>query len=153
MWKQCIILIGISLTLILLQYISLRLLNNRQKHFERSYLTIGGINKNPDNSINLGFSVFEFEQAKLEEIKLKNEYDLTAVLLHWKRLNGVQNTLQYLLHTHLFEQIIIWNNNPHINLTFHDLIKNNDPKKFMHVQKPKHVHVFMLMMIGIQLII
>jgi hypothetical protein len=137
MWKKCIIPIGISLTLILLQYISLRLLNNRQKQSERSYLNIDGINKNADNSINIGFSAFEFEQAKLEEIKLKKEYDLTAVLLHWKRLNGVQNTLQYLLHTHLFKEIIIWNNNPHINLTFHHLIKTNDSKKFIRIINSK----------------
>jgi hypothetical protein len=138
MWKHYIILIVIlSLTLILLQYISLIIINNRQRHFKSSYLTINNINNNADDLINLGFSLFEYEQAKLQETKLKDEYDLTAVLLHWKRLEGVQKTLQYLLHTNFFKQIIIWNNNPNINLTIHHLIQNNHLKKFIRIINSK----------------
>lgn len=40
-------------------------------------------------SINVGFSVFDYDQAKLEETRMINEYDLTAVLLHWKRFDGL----------------------------------------------------------------
>ena len=135
MWKQYIIRIVIlSLILCLLQYIFLRSINNGQKHSILTYLSINSIN---DNSINLGFSVFEYEQAKLEEIEVENEYDLTAVLLHWKRLEGVQKTLQYLLRINLFKQIIIWNNNPHINLTFHHLIKKNHSKKLVRIINSK----------------
>ena len=86
-----------------------------------------------DNLINIGFSNFDYEQAKLHESELQNEYDLTAVLLHWKRLEGVQTTLRYLLNTHLFKQIIIWNNNPHINLTLHHLIDHHPSEKFVRI--------------------
>jgi hypothetical protein len=138
MRKQCIILINISVILILFQYISLLHITNRQKHSRQSYLNIHSIDDNPNDLINLGFSAYAFEEAQLEEIKLKNEYDLTAVLLHWERLEGVQNTLQYLLHTHLFKQIIIWNNNPDIHLTFDHFITNNHPKDFIHIINSKH---------------
>jgi hypothetical protein len=77
--------------------------------------------KNIDNISNgfesVGFNTFEYEQAKLRETELQNEYDLTAVLLHWRRLEGVKRIAKYLSDTNLFKQIIIWNNNPHINLT------------------------------------
>jgi hypothetical protein len=134
MWKQNIILIvTLGLTLILLQYIPLFLIDNFQIYSKTFDLTINRRNDNPDDSINLGFSVFEYEQAKLQETKLENEYDLTAVLLHFKRLEGVQKTVQYLLHTNLFKQIIIWNNNPLINLTSNHLIKNTHLKKFIRI--------------------
>jgi len=134
MWKPCIILIvTLGLTVILLQYISLLPINNYQIYSEIYDLTINRRNDNLGNSINLGFSVFEYEQAKLQETNLENEYDLTAVLLHWKRLEGVQKTLQYLLQSNLFKQIIIWNNNPLINLTSDHLIKTNHSKKFIRI--------------------
>ncbi len=88
---------------------------------------------NPGDFVNLGYNLFQFEQAKLEETKLENEYDLTAVLLHWKRLDCVQKTLQYLLHTNLFKEIIVWNNDPYINLTSDHLIKTNHLKKFIRI--------------------
>jgi hypothetical protein len=129
MLKNCIILIIIlSLTLILLQYIFLFSINNRQIHSELHYLTINN---------NLGFSISEYKQAKRKEINLENEYDLTAVLLHWKRLDSLRKTCQYLLHTHFFKQIIIWNNNPRINLTFHNFTKDIHQKNFIHIINSK----------------
>jgi hypothetical protein len=133
LWKKCIILIGIlGLILILFEYISRLPIDNPQIHPKILDLAINNINDNPGNLINPGFTVFEYEKAKLQEITLKNEYDLTAVLLHWNRLEDVQNITQYLLHTHLFKQIIIWNNNPDINLTFHHF-KINHSKKFIRI--------------------
>jgi hypothetical protein len=85
----------------------------------------------------VGFSAFEYEQAKLQETKLQNEYDLTAVLLHWKRLQAVKSTLQYLFNTQLFKQAIIWNNNPHINLTLHHFNTTNYTDKFIHIINSK----------------
>ncbi|CAF4602270.1 unnamed protein product, partial [Rotaria socialis] len=68
------------------------------------------------NQINIGFSDFELIQAKNREIELQQKYDLTAVLLHWKRSDSTKFVLDYLLHSNLFKEIIIWNNNPQINL-------------------------------------
>jgi len=137
MRKQFIIVIIISLILILLQYIFILSINKRQINSVVSNFAVNNINDNPDDLLDLGFSVFEYEQAKLQENEIENEYDLTAVLLHWKRLEGVRKTLRYLLHTHLFKQIIIWNNNPRINLTFHHLIRNNHSKKFIRIINSK----------------
>ncbi len=94
MWKKYIILIGIlGLTLILFEYISRLPIDNRQIHSKILDLAISNINDNLGNLINPGFTVFEYENAKLQEIALKNEYDLTAVLLHWNRLDDVQTLL------------------------------------------------------------
>ena len=86
-----------------------------------------------DKSINVGFSAVEYEQAKLEERKIIDEYDLTAVLLHWKRFDGLQRTLQYLLNTSYFKEIIVWNNNPQINLTLHQLTNHTQRDKFVRI--------------------
>lgn len=75
--------------------------------------------------INSGFSVVDYDQAKLEETRLINEYDLTALLLHWKRFDGLQRILQDLLKTGLFKEIIIWNNNHDVYLTLDQLISEN----------------------------
>jgi hypothetical protein len=127
----------LTLTLFLLQYISLLSIINHQIRSKHGYSSIINTKHNPNNSIYIGYSAFEYEQAKLQEKKLQNEYDLTAILLHWKRLEGVKSILHYLFHTHFFKQIIIWNNNPNINLTFHSLAINNQTKKFIRIINSK----------------
>lgn len=87
--------------------------------------------------INIGFGAFEYEQAKLRQAKLINEYDLAAILLHWKRFDGLQRVLQYLIHTDLFKEIIIWNNNPTINLTLHHLANLTQSHKPIHIINSK----------------
>jgi hypothetical protein len=89
------------------------------------------------DDVDIGFSVSEYEQAKFEETKLQNEYDLTAILLHWKRLEGVKKTVQYLANTNLFRQIIIWNNNPQIHLTVQHFTTNNQMQKYIHIINSK----------------
>ncbi|UJR32727.1 hypothetical protein I4U23_020186 [Adineta vaga] len=70
-------------------------------------------------------SPFQFETEKLREKQLEYEYNLTGIILHWKRLHGVRKTISYFLQTDLFHEIIVWNNNPQINLTILKLdIKN-----------------------------
>ncbi|CAF3515406.1 unnamed protein product, partial [Rotaria sp. Silwood2] len=71
---------------------------------------------NYGDHINIGFSKFEFLQSKQREIKLEQKYNLTAILLHWKRSASVARAVNYLLDSNLFKEIIIWNNNPDINL-------------------------------------
>ncbi|UJR23174.1 hypothetical protein I4U23_026194 [Adineta vaga] len=74
-----------------------------------------------DDTINIGFSLFEFEQAKLNEIELEQKYTLTAILWHQKKLSKVTKLVKYLFDSHLFKEIIIWNNNLHINLSLHQI--------------------------------
>jgi hypothetical protein len=92
---------------------------------------------NPGDFINLGFSDFELQQAKLRETDLEHKYDLTAILLHWERLQGVQITLKHFLDTHLFKEIIIWNNNPQINLTVDQLLPNETLTKNIRIINSK----------------
>lgn len=79
-----------------------------------------------DDSINIGFSFFEFEQAKDREREAKVQYDLTAILLHWNESEDIKKTLKYLVKSNVFKEIIVWNNNPHTNVTIDHLIKNID---------------------------
>jgi hypothetical protein len=125
MWRRWIIWIFLLCTIIfLLQHVCL-LANIHQVLTRIPYLLKNRDTYNPGDHVNIGFSLFEFEQAKLREIELEREYDLTAILLHWKRLEGVQKTLKVFLNTQFFKQIIVWNNNPQINLTLDHLISNN----------------------------
>jgi hypothetical protein len=71
--------------------------------------------------------------SKKQETTLKDQLDLTAVLLHWQRLPGLQNTLQYLLQSKLFVEIILWNNNPRINLTHCHLTNSNHSIKTLRI--------------------
>ena len=71
------------------------------------------------------FSILDYEQAKRQETVLYNKYDLTAVLLHWKRFDELRITLQYLIRTNLFKEIIVWNNNPQMNLTLQHLTNHS----------------------------
>ncbi|CAF4477840.1 unnamed protein product [Rotaria sp. Silwood2] len=80
---------------------------------------------NYGDHINIGFSKFEFLQSKQREIKLEQKYNLTAILLHWKRSASVARAVNYLLDSNLFKEIIIWNNNPDINLHKTIFEKNN----------------------------
>ncbi|CAF1004814.1 unnamed protein product [Rotaria magnacalcarata] len=77
---------------------------------------IENIRYNYGNQINIGFSDFELIQAKNREGELQQNYDFTAILLHWKRSDSTKIVVDYLLHSNLFKEIIIWNNNPQINL-------------------------------------
>lgn len=66
--------------------------------------------------INIGFSDFELVQFKQREMELEKNCTLTAVLLHWRRLANTVSTVNVLLDSNLFKEIIIWNNNPEITL-------------------------------------
>ena len=67
------------------------------------------------NEIEIGYEINQYK-------KLRTEYQLTAILLHWRRLNGVRNLVKIMLqHEDLFPYIIIWNNNPSKKLSFNDL--------------------------------
>ena len=86
-----------------------------------------------DNSVNIGYSPFELAEAKRHETNIRNQFDLTAVLLHWQRLQGLQTTLQFLLKSKLFAEIIVWNNNPEFNLNHSHLTNTTDSSSVIRI--------------------
>ena len=87
--------------------------------------------------VNLGFSHFAVVQAREREIRSEHDYQLTGVVLHWKRLQGVQHAVQRLLDSRLFKELIVWNNNPEINLTADALVPNNYSSNLIRVINSK----------------
>ena len=124
-----------SIILFILLYISLN--NVHQEFTIILYVDTDNRSYNSSHFVDLGFSLFQVEQAKYREIQLEYEYDLTAILLHWQRLEGIQKTLKFLLNSRLFKQIIIWNNNPQINLTLHHLINTNHETRLIRIINSK----------------
>lgn len=77
-------------------------------------------------STQTGFNEIEIEYGVNKYNKLKNEYQLTGIILHWRRMNGVQQLVKTMLeYDDLFSNIIIWNNNPTKKLTLKDLLIEN----------------------------
>ena len=129
-----LMLIAIACLLLLLKndFFSV-ILNIHRESFQIMSLSINDEKDDANEFLNLGFSIFEYKQAKLEETKVHNEYDLTAILLHWKRFDGLQRTLHHLLQTDFFKEIIVWNNNPQINLTLQQLTRDKSLHKFIRI--------------------
>jgi hypothetical protein len=70
-----------------------------------------------------GFSEVEIKYELTKYNEIKNEYQLTGIILHWRRLNGVRELVKTMLeYEDLFPKIIVWNNNPKKTLTFDDLL-------------------------------
>jgi hypothetical protein len=96
------------------------------------------ISKNNANyDIDVHLTPDALQQAKSRETDLENKYQLTAIILHWKRLSGVQKLIQYYLNTNLFKEIIVWNNNPQINLTLNQLLTNNSSSNIIRIINSK----------------
>ncbi|CAF0720185.1 unnamed protein product [Adineta steineri] len=89
-------------------------------------------NYNGIYSIDINATIHALQQAKSRETDVENKYQLTAIILHWKRLSGTRRLIQYYLNTHLFKQIIIWNNNPEITLTIDQLLVNSTSINLIH---------------------
>jgi len=111
-----------SLLSLFIFQISYALLNIKQNRSTNS--TEDNAEYNYGDYINIGFSEFELVQSKQREIDLGQKYDLTAILLHWKRPASVTRAVNYLRDSNLFKEIIIWNNNPEIILKKTQLHKN-----------------------------
>jgi len=74
------------------------------------------VSQNGFNEIDIQYEINKYNQ-------LKTEYQLTGIILHWRRMNGVQQLVKTMLENEdLFPNIVIWNNNPTKNLTFKDLL-------------------------------
>lgn len=77
-----------------------------------------------DDSINIGFSFFEFEQAKHRDKVAIAQYDLTAIMLYRNESEDIEKALEYLVKSNVFKEIIVWNDNTQTNFTIDQLIKN-----------------------------
>lgn len=77
-------------------------------------------------AINIGFSPLQVEEARIREQELEREYNLSAIVLHWQRLDGAKATIEYFLGTRLFQEIVVWNNNPQLTLNISQLLANTD---------------------------
>ena len=108
-------------------------LNYRTITDNRKHSIISSIDHHHDDYINLGFSDLQIQQDRHHELALENKYQLTAIILHWQRLSGVQQSIQYYLKTQLFKQIIVWNNNPEIELTQNQLLPNNQSSNLIRI--------------------
>ncbi|CAF3480933.1 unnamed protein product [Rotaria sordida] len=83
--------------------------------------------KTSKSLLKISFSNDDIQYELDKYIQLKNQYQLTGIVLHWKRLNGVQELVKTMLeYENLFSNIIIWNNNPMQHLTFQDLLIENN---------------------------
>ncbi|CAF3568210.1 unnamed protein product [Rotaria sordida] len=83
--------------------------------------------KTSKSLLKISFSNDDIQYELDKYIQLKNQYQLTGIVLHWKRLNGVQKLVKTMLeYENLFSNIIIWNNNPMQHLTFQDLLIENN---------------------------
>ena len=69
-----------------------------------------------DNVVNIGFSQFDLLQHKQRETELEQKYNLTAILLVWKRSVRARALVRKLTNSVFFKEVIIWNNNPSITL-------------------------------------
>ena len=78
-------------------------------------LSINIWRKNPT-----GVEVSDVERARCED-----KHQFTAVLLHWKRSLKTQQVVHHYLRSELFEEIIVWNNNPQIHLSVDQLLNGS----------------------------
>ncbi|CAF5203699.1 unnamed protein product [Rotaria magnacalcarata] len=74
-------------------------------------------NPNPKDFTHTSLIYRALKQAKSLEVECEQQYQLTAVVINWKRLSSVQLAVQRYLNATHFRRIIVWNNNPTINLT------------------------------------
>jgi hypothetical protein len=66
--------------------------------------------------IDVNLIIDALQQAEIHDIDMDNKYQLTAIIVHSKHLSQVKQSVQYYLNSKLFKEVIIWNNNPLINL-------------------------------------
>jgi hypothetical protein len=82
-------------------------------------------NNNANYLIDANLLLGALQNAKSRELDVQNKYQFTAIILHWQRLSRIQQSIQHYLNSNLFKEIIVWNNNPQINLTHSQILINN----------------------------
>ena len=65
--------------------------------------------------------------------KISFDHDFTAITLHWNRRFGVQQTVATYLKYPIFKEIIVWNNNPEINLSLVDILNNTQTSNIVRI--------------------
>ena len=105
---------------------------------KRRFFSIVNMSNNKTNYfIDVKLKLSDLQQARTHEINLENKYQLTAIILHWKRLPGVQKLIEYYINTKLFKEIIVWNNNPEIDLTLNQLLTDNSSSNLIRIINSK----------------
>ena len=85
-----------------------------------------GIGQNEISFQPTGFSDVEVQYELNRYHQIKNEYQLTGIILHWRRMTGVRELVKTMLENEdLFPHIVVWNNNPLKKLSFKDLLISN----------------------------
>jgi hypothetical protein len=74
-----------------------------------------------------------YQRAKLAEVELDNKYQITGVILHWKRLSRVQHAVQSWVNSKLFKEIIVWNNNPEMKLAHNQILPINNSSTLIYI--------------------
>lgn len=88
-----------------------------------SFIDVNPFRKRRSNDFTDGFSAEDVDDALNRYEQIKSEYKLTGIVLHWQRRAGVQNLVKTMIDfSDLFSEILVWNNNPTVNLTFDDLL-------------------------------
>ncbi|CAF2098689.1 unnamed protein product, partial [Rotaria magnacalcarata] len=82
-------------------------------------------NPNPKDFTHTSLIYRVLKQAKSLEVEYEQQYQLTAVVINWKRLSSIQLAVQRYLNATHFRRIIVWNNNPAINLTYKQILPQN----------------------------
>lgn len=82
------------------------------------------LNLSPDftdpSEVNLTLNALK--QAKRDETNFGTQYQLTGIIVSSKRSPNIKRLLRYYLETKLFQEIIIWNDDPQKNLTLNSLL-------------------------------
>ncbi|CAF1085290.1 unnamed protein product [Adineta ricciae] len=90
---------------------------------------------NPDftdsSYINLTFNALK--HAKHEEMNFKTQYQLTGIIVSSQHSPNIKPLLHYYLETKLFQEIIIWNDDPQKNLTLNSLLNKNTSSIRIHI--------------------
>lgn len=76
-------------------------------------------------------------RAKYFEDEHEKQYQLTAIVLHWKRLSRVRLAVENYINANYFKQIIVWNNNPQINLTVNNVSTHNQSSNLIRLINSK----------------
>ena len=87
----------------------------------------------PGDFINLGFSLFEFERAKMQDVQRQRDFDLTGILLLDDELPALRRIMEQLLTLSVFKQIIVWNDDPSEKLTVEDLTDSDRSKSLLRI--------------------
>lgn len=140
MWsKSCIRIVLICALLLLAKY-ALRPFHSTPEI--AVVLSFASIHIEPhrlDDRINIGFSLFEFEQAKVKEAERTRDFDLTVILQYRKNVSNVKKLIQHARTNRLLKAIIVWDSSAHANLTIDQLDNNNQPPgSFIRIIRADH---------------